>query len=75
TEEAERVRLEAEVQKAQARRAIREVVERAERAEAETRRAEAELNRVRTEAEAKVKAAEKAKEEGSLHDSRGTKNE
>jgi type II secretory pathway component GspD/PulD (secretin) len=63
TEEAERVRLEAEIQKAQARRAIREVVERAERAEAETRKAEAELNRVRTEAEAKIKAAEKAREE------------
>ena len=62
-EETEQARLEAEAEKARARRAIREVEERAERAEAETRRAEAELNRVRTEAEAKVKAAEKAREE------------
>jgi len=61
--EAEQIRLEAEVQKAQARRAIREVEERAERAEEEAQRAKAELNRVKTEAEAKVKAAEKARKE------------
>ncbi|MHC4172090.1 MAG: type II secretion system protein GspD [Planctomycetota bacterium] len=63
TEEAEQVRLDAEVEKAKARRAIRELEERAEKAKAETRRAETELNRVKTEAETRVKAAEKAKEE------------
>jgi len=59
-EEAERIRLEAEAEKARSRYAVREAEERAKRAEAE-------LNRVKAEAEAKVKAAEetveKAKEE------------
>jgi type II secretory pathway component GspD/PulD (secretin) len=59
-EEAERIRLDAEAEKARARYAVRE-------AEEQAKRAEAELNRVKAEAEAKVKAAEeavaKAKEE------------
>jgi len=58
--EVERIRLDAESEKARDRYAVREAEERAKRAEAE-------LNRVKAEAEAKVKAAEeavaKAKEE------------
>ncbi len=58
--ETERIRLDAEAEKARARYAVRE-------AEEHAKRAEAELNRVKAEAEAKVKAAEeavaKAKEE------------
>jgi Flp pilus assembly secretin CpaC len=58
--EVERIRLDAEAEKARARYAVRE-------AEEQAKRAEAELNRVKAEAEAKVKAAEeavaKAKEE------------
>ena len=59
-EETERIRLDAEAEKAQSRYALREAEERAKRAEAE-------LNRVKAEADAAVKvaeeAAEKAKEE------------
>jgi len=58
--EVERIRSDAQAEKAQSRYAVREAEERAKRAEAE-------LNRVKAEAEAKVKAAEetgeKAKEE------------
>ncbi len=52
-EETERIRLDAEAEKAQSRYALREAEERAKRAEAE-------LNRVKAEANAAVKAAEEA---------------
>jgi type II secretory pathway component GspD/PulD (secretin) len=55
-EETERIRLDAEAEKAQSRYALREAEERAKRAEAE-------LNRVKAEADAAVKVAEEAAEE------------
>ncbi len=54
-EETERIRLDAEAEKAQTRYALREAEERAKRAEAE-------LNKVKAEADAAVKAAEEAAE-------------
>ncbi len=54
-EEVERIRLDAEAEKARFRYAVRE-------AEEHAKRAEAELNRVKAEADAKVKAAEEAVE-------------
>ncbi len=66
--EAERIRLDAEAEKAQSRYVLREAEERAKRAEAE-------LNRVKAEAEAKVKAAEEAVEKAKEEAERAKKEE
>ncbi|MFH1884183.1 MAG: hypothetical protein ABIL62_15915 [Planctomycetota bacterium] len=66
--EVERIRLDAEAEKARARYAVREAEERAKRAEAE-------LNRVKAEAEAKVKAAEEAVEKAKEEAERAKKEE
>ncbi|UCF17867.1 MAG: hypothetical protein JSW59_10455 [Phycisphaerales bacterium] len=59
-QEAEQSRLEAEVEKAQARIDVREANERAERAEAELSRIEAQAEKAISDAEAKARAAEEA---------------
>lgn len=66
--ETERIRFDAEAEKAQNRYAVREAEERAKRAEAE-------LNRVKAEAEAKVKAAEEAAEKAKEEAERAKKEE
>jgi type II secretory pathway component GspD/PulD (secretin) len=66
--EVERIRLEAEAEKARSRYALRE-------AEEHAKRAEAELNRVKAEAEAKVKAAEEAVEKAKEEAERAKKEE
>ena len=66
--EVERIRLDADAEKAQNRYAVREAEERAKRAEAE-------LNRVKAEAEAKVKAAEEAAEKAKEEAERAKKEE
>jgi len=66
--EVERIRLEAEAEKARARYSVRE-------AEEQAKRAEAELNRVKAEAEAKVKAAEEAVEKAKEEAERAKKKE
>jgi Flp pilus assembly secretin CpaC len=66
--EVERIRLDAESEKAQSRYALREAEERAKRTEAE-------LNRVKAEAEAKVKAAEEAAEKAKEEAERAKKEE
>ena len=66
--EVERIRLDAESEKARARYDVRE-------AEEQAKRAEAELNRVKAEAEAKVKAAEEAAEKAKEEAERAKKEE